>query len=78
MKFLFLGAGSPLCCLGLMRRSRNSMAKAVFGIMETWSGFGGKETKAHPVPTSTFPPDQVAPSLGIASSFKEVLRNKSP
>lgn len=54
LKFLFLGAGSPLCCLGLMRRSRNSMAKAVFGIMETWSGFGGKETKAHPVPTFTF------------------------
>lgn len=79
----FPGSWVPLCCLGLMRRGRNSTAEAVFGIMEFWNGFGGKGTKAHPVPTPChgqghFPLEQVAPSLGIASSFKEVLRNKSP
>lgn len=79
-KFLFLGAGSPLCCL--MRRGRSSTAKALFRILESWNGFGGKAPKAHRVPTPChgqghFPLGQVAPSLVIGSNFKEVQRNKS-
>lgn len=82
LKFLSLGAGCPWCCLGAAEERKEQHGQGCVwnpGILEWfWSDLKPILFQPPCHGQGHFPPDRVAPSLVIASNFKEVLRNKSP